>query len=93
MSKYLLAGKTAHQLTVRIKNLNMNRAPDNIVKVSAQPRSGGPWLLPPEWALSPSGFSRDIDPCSPLDYLPLLRVFLLKIKLLQLFFFLLRLFI
>ncbi|XP_044235137.2 GON-4-like protein isoform X5 [Ursus arctos] len=32
MSKYLLAGKTAHQLTVRIKNLNMNRAPDNIVK-------------------------------------------------------------
>lgn len=35
MSKYLLTGKTAHQLTVRIKNLNMNRAPDNIVKVSA----------------------------------------------------------
>ncbi|XP_011234418.1 GON-4-like protein isoform X3 [Ailuropoda melanoleuca] len=32
MSKYLLTGKTAHQLTVRIKNLNMNRAPDNIVK-------------------------------------------------------------
>ena len=33
ISKYLLACKTAHQLTVRIKNLNMNRAPDNIIKV------------------------------------------------------------
>ncbi|XP_078297488.1 GON-4-like protein isoform X1 [Panthera onca] len=32
MSKYLLTCKTAHQLTVRIKNLNMNRAPDNIIK-------------------------------------------------------------
>uniref|UniRef100_A0A6I8P3Y5 Myb-like domain-containing protein n=1 Tax=Ornithorhynchus anatinus TaxID=9258 RepID=A0A6I8P3Y5_ORNAN len=32
ISKYLLTGKTAHQLTVRIKNLNMNRAPDNIIK-------------------------------------------------------------
>ncbi|XP_009982239.1 PREDICTED: GON-4-like protein [Tauraco erythrolophus] len=32
ISKYLLPTKTAHQLTVRIKNLNMNRAPDNIIK-------------------------------------------------------------
>uniref|UniRef100_A0A8C2NDI1 Myb-like domain-containing protein n=1 Tax=Capra hircus TaxID=9925 RepID=A0A8C2NDI1_CAPHI len=31
-NKYLLTCKTAHQLTVRIKNLNMNRAPDNIIK-------------------------------------------------------------
>uniref|UniRef100_A0A2K5JTW6 YY1 associated protein 1 n=1 Tax=Colobus angolensis palliatus TaxID=336983 RepID=A0A2K5JTW6_COLAP len=34
ISKYLLTCKTARQLTVRIKNLNMNRAPDNIIKVS-----------------------------------------------------------
>lgn len=34
ISKYLLTTKTAHQLTVRIKNLNMNRVPDNILKVS-----------------------------------------------------------
>nr|XP_030698036.1 GON-4-like protein isoform X7 [Globicephala melas] len=34
ISKYLLTCKTAHQLTVRIKNLNMNRAPDNIIKAS-----------------------------------------------------------
>uniref|UniRef100_A0A8D2J9P0 GON-4-like protein n=1 Tax=Varanus komodoensis TaxID=61221 RepID=A0A8D2J9P0_VARKO len=32
ISKYLLTTKTAHQLTVRIKNLNMNRVPDNILK-------------------------------------------------------------
>ncbi|XP_065713797.1 GON-4-like protein isoform X2 [Patagioenas fasciata] len=32
ISKYLLPTKTAHQLTVRIKNLNMNRAPDNIIR-------------------------------------------------------------
>ncbi|KAM5256824.1 GON-4-like protein isoform 2-T2 [Ctenodactylus gundi] len=32
ISKYLLTCKTAHQLTVRIKNLNMNKAPDNIIK-------------------------------------------------------------
>ncbi|NXG21370.1 GON4L protein, partial [Grallaria varia] len=32
ISKYLLPIKTAHQLTVRIKNLNMNRAPDNIIR-------------------------------------------------------------
>ncbi|XP_023069754.1 YY1-associated protein 1 isoform X6 [Piliocolobus tephrosceles] len=32
ISKYLLTCKTARQLTVRIKNLNMNRAPDNIIK-------------------------------------------------------------
>ncbi|XP_023569342.1 GON-4-like protein isoform X2 [Octodon degus] len=32
ISKYLLTCKTAHQLTVRIKNLNQNRAPDNIIK-------------------------------------------------------------
>ncbi|XP_027630269.1 GON-4-like protein [Tupaia chinensis] len=32
ISKYLLTCKTAHQLTVRIKNLNMNRARDNIIK-------------------------------------------------------------
>ncbi|XP_036609642.1 GON-4-like protein isoform X2 [Trichosurus vulpecula] len=32
ISKYLLTAKSAHQLTVRIKNLNMNRAPDNIIK-------------------------------------------------------------
>ncbi|XP_062963109.1 GON-4-like protein isoform X2 [Cynocephalus volans] len=32
ISKYLLTCKTAHQLTVRIKNLNMKRAPDNIIK-------------------------------------------------------------
>uniref|UniRef100_A0A7M4E9F0 Gon-4 like n=1 Tax=Crocodylus porosus TaxID=8502 RepID=A0A7M4E9F0_CROPO len=32
ISKYLMPPKTAHQLTVRIKNLNMNRAPDNIVR-------------------------------------------------------------
>ncbi|NXM13851.1 GON4L protein, partial [Ploceus nigricollis] len=31
ISKYLLPTKTAHQLTVRIKNLSMNRAPDNII--------------------------------------------------------------
>lgn len=34
ISKYLLTCKTAHQLTVRIKNRSMNRAPDNIFKVS-----------------------------------------------------------
>lgn len=33
ISKYLLPTKTAHQLTVRIKNLTMNRAPDNIIRV------------------------------------------------------------
>ncbi|XP_030042994.1 GON-4-like protein isoform X2 [Microcaecilia unicolor] len=32
MSKYLLTAKTAHQLTVRIKNLNMKRTPENIIK-------------------------------------------------------------
>ncbi|EHA99572.1 GON-4-like protein [Heterocephalus glaber] len=32
ISKYLLTCKTAHQLTVRIKNLNLSRAPDNVVK-------------------------------------------------------------
>uniref|UniRef100_A0A803SN89 GON-4-like protein n=1 Tax=Anolis carolinensis TaxID=28377 RepID=A0A803SN89_ANOCA len=32
ISKYLLTTKTAHQLTVRIKNLNMNRVPDNILR-------------------------------------------------------------
>uniref|UniRef100_A0A8U8CGA8 GON-4-like protein n=1 Tax=Geospiza parvula TaxID=87175 RepID=A0A8U8CGA8_GEOPR len=32
ISKYLLPTKTAHQLTVRIKNLTMNRAPDNIIR-------------------------------------------------------------
>ncbi|KAM6217186.1 YY1-associated protein 1 [Rhynchocyon petersi] len=33
ISKYLLTCKTAHQLTVRIKNLTLSRAPDNIVKL------------------------------------------------------------
>nr|XP_034954801.1 GON-4-like protein isoform X3 [Zootoca vivipara] len=32
ISRYLLMTKTAHQLTVRIKNLNMTRVPDNIIK-------------------------------------------------------------
>ncbi|XP_060108636.1 GON-4-like protein [Heteronotia binoei] len=32
ISKYLLTTKTAHQLMVRIKNLTMNRAPDNVIK-------------------------------------------------------------
>ncbi|XP_072493895.1 YY1-associated protein 1 isoform X2 [Notamacropus eugenii] len=32
ISKYLLTAKSAHQLTVRIKNLNISRAPDNIIK-------------------------------------------------------------
>uniref|UniRef100_A0A8C8RN63 GON-4-like protein n=1 Tax=Pelusios castaneus TaxID=367368 RepID=A0A8C8RN63_9SAUR len=32
ISKYLLTAKSAQQLTVRIKNLNMNRAPDNIIR-------------------------------------------------------------
>nr|XP_021523010.1 YY1-associated protein 1 [Aotus nancymaae] len=32
ISTYLLTCKTAQQLTVRIKNLNMNKAPDNIIK-------------------------------------------------------------
>ncbi|XP_077178867.1 GON-4-like protein isoform X2 [Paroedura picta] len=32
ISKYLLTTKTAHQLTVRIKNLTMNRSPDNVIK-------------------------------------------------------------
>ncbi|XP_041333910.1 GON-4-like protein isoform X2 [Pyrgilauda ruficollis] len=32
ISKYLLPTKTAHQLAVRIKNLTMNRAPDNIIR-------------------------------------------------------------
>ncbi|XP_012663964.1 GON-4-like protein [Otolemur garnettii] len=32
ISKYLLTCKTARQLTVRIKNLSMNRTPDNIIK-------------------------------------------------------------
>ncbi|XP_006861628.1 PREDICTED: GON-4-like protein isoform X2 [Chrysochloris asiatica] len=32
ISKYLLTCKTVHQLTVRIKNLTLSRAPDNIVK-------------------------------------------------------------
>lgn len=45
ISKYLLTCKTAHQLTVRIKNLNMNRAPDNIIKVSAPcTLRRAPWL-------------------------------------------------
>ena len=45
ISKYLLTCKTAHQLTVRIKNLSMNRAPDNIIKVSAPcPLHWAPWL-------------------------------------------------
>lgn len=34
ISKYLVTCKTAHQLTVRIKNLNLNRAPNNVIKVS-----------------------------------------------------------
>ncbi|KAM9243695.1 YY1-associated protein 1 [Dugong dugon] len=33
ISKYLLTCKTVHQLTVRIKSLNLRRAPDNIVKL------------------------------------------------------------
>ncbi|XP_075419056.1 GON-4-like protein isoform X2 [Tenrec ecaudatus] len=33
ISKYLLTCKTVHQLTVRIKNLMLSRAPDNIVKM------------------------------------------------------------
>ncbi|XP_007946657.1 GON-4-like protein [Orycteropus afer afer] len=33
ISKYLLTCKTVHQLTVRIKNLTLSRAPDNIVKL------------------------------------------------------------
>lgn len=37
ISRYLLVTKTARQLTVRIKNLNMNRVPDNILKVSGAP--------------------------------------------------------
>ncbi|XP_031822587.1 YY1-associated protein 1 isoform X2 [Sarcophilus harrisii] len=32
ISKYLLTAKSDHQLTVRIKNLNISRAPDNIIK-------------------------------------------------------------
>ncbi|XP_076429798.1 GON-4-like protein isoform X16 [Peromyscus maniculatus bairdii] len=32
ISKYLVTCKTAHQLTVRIKNLNQNRAPNNVIK-------------------------------------------------------------
>ncbi|XP_053552975.1 uncharacterized protein LOC128644346, partial [Bombina bombina] len=32
ISKYLLTTKTAHQLTVRIKNLTMKKTPDNIIK-------------------------------------------------------------
>ncbi|XP_036019278.1 GON-4-like protein isoform X2 [Mus musculus] len=32
ISKYLVTCKTAHQLTVRIKNLNLNRAPNNVIK-------------------------------------------------------------
>ncbi|XP_039219072.1 GON-4-like protein [Crotalus tigris] len=32
ISKYLLTTKTAHQLTGRIKNRNMNRVPDNIIR-------------------------------------------------------------
>uniref|UniRef100_A0A8C5J617 GON4L protein n=1 Tax=Junco hyemalis TaxID=40217 RepID=A0A8C5J617_JUNHY len=44
ISKYLLPTKTAHQLTVRIKNLTMNRAPDNIIRVR-----GTSWLQPHEW--------------------------------------------
>ncbi|XP_054995866.1 GON-4-like protein isoform X1 [Sorex araneus] len=32
ISKYLLTCKTAQQLTVRIKNLNLSRAPNNIIK-------------------------------------------------------------
>lgn len=47
ISKYLLPCKTAHQLTVRIKNRSMNRAPDNIFKVSAPaPPVGGVLWLP-----------------------------------------------
>ncbi|XP_055481667.1 GON-4-like protein isoform X4 [Psammomys obesus] len=32
ISKYLVTCKTAHQLTVRIKNLNLNKAPNNVIK-------------------------------------------------------------
>lgn len=71
MSKYLLTCKTAHQLTVRIKNLNMNRAPDNIIKVSA-------WLLPPQ-------LGAPAQPFLPSKSLVLLlRAFLLKIRASQL---------
>lgn len=45
ISKYLVTCKTAHQLTVRIKNLNLNRAPNNVIKVSECENSLPPFSL------------------------------------------------
>lgn len=45
ISKYLVTCKTAHQLTVRIKNLNLNRAPNNVIKVSECENPVPPFLL------------------------------------------------
>ncbi|XP_027291827.1 GON-4-like protein isoform X1 [Cricetulus griseus] len=58
ISKYLVTCKTAHQLTVRIKNLNQNRAPNNVIKVSVCVCSSSP--VPPaeeHLALSPPPLS------------------------------------
>ncbi|ELW59841.1 GON-4-like protein [Tupaia chinensis] len=46
ISKYLLTCKTAHQLTVRIKNLNMNRARDNIIKPVSAAVAQSPQTIP-----------------------------------------------
>ncbi|PIO32587.1 hypothetical protein AB205_0049560 [Aquarana catesbeiana] len=42
ISKFLLTAKTAHQLTVRIKNLTMKKSPDNVIKCYKKTR-----MLPP----------------------------------------------
>ncbi|XP_024061263.1 GON-4-like protein isoform X4 [Terrapene carolina triunguis] len=55
ISKYLLPAKTAHQLTVRIKNLNMNRAPDNIIRETMEKLT---WLAT-ERRLSQEGDSEE----------------------------------
>jgi len=34
ISQFLMPPKTYHQLSVRIKNLSVSRAPDNVIKVS-----------------------------------------------------------
>ncbi|KAG8431113.1 hypothetical protein GDO86_019398, partial [Hymenochirus boettgeri] len=39
ISKYLVTAKTAHQLTIRIKNLTMKKTPDNIIKFYKQTKA------------------------------------------------------
>uniref|UniRef100_H2ZYA2 GON-4-like protein n=1 Tax=Latimeria chalumnae TaxID=7897 RepID=H2ZYA2_LATCH len=58
ISKYLMPSKTPHQLTVRIKNLNPRRAPENVIKVYKREKELPPMhklceVVPPEQAKPP----------------------------------------